>query len=289
MVEKNRFKLKYIHMIPSKIRENIFSFIYINKRVMVVNEINEEIFYLSDENFNDCKQVQLNDYICKLMNTINNNNFKDCLTELIETNKINKNLCNIKMVKINHELFFKLRKDNSWFYSVLNKTIVKFICNNNNSYIHKVLLNSTGIITIQPKCIMKSKSITIYSQNTIESDYKLDLSTNFKFNISSILDKYEAINLKDHNISVSNQHDLFKLGISLNKLNEDIINHNKEIELKKLIAKSYDSQLTPFPQEHNVYHFSVFYLCLGIVLFCFASCGLWKIYKIYKGIKETTV
>lgn len=177
-ITRNKKSLYSVHAAPTRVNDTLV-YIEPKSQFIVLNKLRNEIGYLSRKNFEVCIKVIQDEYLCPNEFPIYSKLSNQCELEIL-TNQVNvSNLCKMEELPL-QTMFINLYYPHHYYYVTPSPKMMNLECNNT---ITEVMLNSTGIIMLEPDCTIYDQEISIsapgeiqitHTQEYITSKYRLE-------------------------------------------------------------------------------------------------------------------
>lgn len=273
LVESRSFILYKVLSVPYRNSNNeTFSIIVPHNEYIALEVANEQFVTLSLDEVRSCHRIDRKNLICKQTFPIMaiKNNLACEINLLLNTNETT--TCDYRPIKLTDEVWVKLQKPNTYLYTLPKVQIVSIVCPNSRT---KLLLQDSGIISMLPKCRIKTERVEIVAFQTIETRKLHSLTQSAKFNTS----------VSDEIANAKSVKKLVKLPTTMNK---DDFNKLKEIrdsvdvlQLQTLIhSASAINALKDIGNSSNInpilllIAIAVLIVVIIAIIFCFKYCAV---------------
>ena len=220
-------------LIPYPVKFSDNQSVYVNPRepYLLINEY-RTLFSLIP-NINTCKSIHPEQFLCELEKPLFSRlKSRACETELLIEPKIVPQICDLRIVHLESEIWEKIHFFNTWIYTVPSLTVLKINCPTKND---EVSIVNSGVLTLSSGCWASTQGIQLYA-NPVEfqEEYHSVLP---KINLSEAIAKFrvEIKNYLDNHVTpptgVHNFQDLNSEGISIKFIldNQDPIITNCQV------------------------------------------------------------
>lgn len=164
-------KFNMYNLIPLPLtRNNNLVFILPSFNYLALSE--DKNIYTILKNRDACKSTSKNKLICKTTQPFFNTHIRPiCETKLLLSIDYIPSDCDARLVKSAGEIWHKLESSNSWLYVLPKITDVTLSCISHPTI--NLMLNKTGLLTVDKNCKVFTSSTTLISDNTnLEGTYK---------------------------------------------------------------------------------------------------------------------
>lgn len=159
-ISRNKKTLYSTHATPIKTNKTL-TYIEPRSAFIILNKIQNEIGYITEQLFQQCFRIINSEYLCPSDFPIYSKLAKQCELELISTKDPITEHCIVKEIPLN-TMFIKLYNPHHYYYVTPNPIHMKLLCNGTFS---EIILNSTGIIILEPPCTLFNHEISITTPN----------------------------------------------------------------------------------------------------------------------------
>lgn len=245
LICREYYKLYHILPVPFSM-QNSLKTIVPSTAYIAINLKQDHYYMLSMEDKQNCKSYDEDLIICRQIQPLYNvqTNHTQCEMSIILDPKSAHRNC--KIISIDKpQVWTALAEDNNYLFTMRQQTSISIICNANTQH---CTLDGSGILTIQPQCIIKSGTLEISARNMMTSD-------------TAPVILLPTINITDH--------------IPTEKAIQptpDVINWNDfqtdaamDLLTKSIIQQQNDAQRTLL-STHDVHHYSAVYTIFVMVL-----------------------
>lgn len=183
LVEMDNFHLYKIISAPHRNQNNeIFSFIIPHHEYIAFDIQNEKFITLTRSELQSCHRINTQNLICRQSFPIlKANNNAGCEINLIRNTNVT-DKCDVRASKLTEEIWIKLQQTNTYLYTLPKTQTVAIVCPHSQT---KLQLHDTGIITLSPKCKIKTEQVEIIAFQTIESIKSYSFKSSPKFNATA--------------------------------------------------------------------------------------------------------
>ena len=244
LVEDTIYDLYKLYPLPRKQDEIILSFILPEKEYIALSKNKKYFTSLSQNLIQNCRMIRTT-YICSNYSTIQEVKHSDiCEAKIVANLPLQADNCNTKVFKSKNTYWIKLN-NNIWAYSAPKSDTLFVKCRNSPTKV--IIINNSGLIQLEPGCVVNSRSIQ-FTSNRFYSNYgQLKNYTASWLDITDSLQKIKQYrnntleNLFTEELISYNQQetqiDLTKMGIKFSEIIQkakDLSKYNKleeEIQL----------------------------------------------------------
>lgn len=172
LIRKDKFNLYKITSLPFREKNsNLFGLLVPQYEYIAVHDEDSQYIGLTESILDDCIQASAYRFICQqtfpIFTSFENG---PCEMNALIGEKLSK-YCDVRVLSNNsNELWIKLRNPNSYIYVLPSYQVIRFYYGDKK--IHE-RLHGTGIITIEPGCVVKSNGMKITAFQTFESNYTI--------------------------------------------------------------------------------------------------------------------
>ena len=213
--------------IPLPIQYDFESIILINPEsdFIAISSDSENFLYLESEQRDNYIKLT-NNRICKETLSIQHRSKStSCELSLLTNHRTSIENCNIKLVKVNSQIWHKLSQTNSWLYYT-NSEVVLISCSDPQTS-QKVEISGVGRLTIASSCKIHTDHSIFLPNNKANRNIQLDIiPLNSKINVTRLTESLK--NLIPQQI------------ININGINNLNYLANKAMELSKLSRVSHE-------------------------------------------------
>lgn len=166
----------------------IFIYLYriIDREYILIDEITGQHVEINGDKLDKCYRKD-NKFICWFSQVMENSMITNCVAELfLKHEQQNHKICTQQIIKIQDELWLHLENPNKIIFIIHQNNGISVNCNNTEKFYN---IKNRGIITLDNKCILKSKTIII---NTNKSNKTIISEQFLKAGINNI----EVMNFK---------------------------------------------------------------------------------------------
>nr|XP_012146538.1 PREDICTED: uncharacterized protein LOC105663285 [Megachile rotundata] len=229
----NLYKLIPVPMVQESIDKN---YAYITPAAPYLAITSDRVLYtpLTESQIEKCKET-MGIYLCKRTRPLFHTVAKvTCEVNLLINPKIvDFTTCDIRVIKMLTSFWTQLTEPNTWIFSTSIAEPLHITCPNKDP-IH-VIINSTGVIKIAPKCIATSTVVTLTTTRVLESKIRKSYVPPIQLNITNLDRSLASTNLSEVHLNIPHikpyvdTNDLATTGTKLS----DIVNQAKEIAKHK--------------------------------------------------------
>lgn len=253
------------NLIPLPVMKESDTFIIILPTIKYLAVSEDKNTYSTINTLRSCEVVNQNITICANQPVYHTHARPICETELLFSNKGFSKMCESRILKTEVEIWHKLEASNSWLFVLPKITDVTISCPQLTP--STIILDKTGIITIDNNCKLFTSSTTVISGNP-----------NFETSLRAIIPDF-TINLETCCESENKKRNESKLNIIPLQV-VDLDKDSLKIANQKLstLDESADNLLL-HSRYSKFYHNSYFTFVICSIL---KLLGLYLIYRLYK-------
>jgi len=135
--------------------------------LMAISLHRDEFFAVTEDTLDRCLQLSSESYLCHVQSTYHESSTnRGCEMALFNKDPVAK--CEIQELK-DSMIWHQLKHLNRWVFATNHSTILNTVCGTNTS---QLTINGSGIIQLEPGCVMKTETITIQGHRDIMSNIK---------------------------------------------------------------------------------------------------------------------
>lgn len=235
-----------------------YIFIQPSSPYLAVNLQRDRFSPLTREELKECIQLSDSQLICNLKQPVYSlkSNQSRCEMDLFNRQREMPEFCQLKSMPLT-KLWRKLHIPSTWLYTMDNETHIDVICGDST---YSVILTGSGIIQLQPTCMIKHPTLFISANNQLPGVLN-----------SSFISENEIIS--NHlNALITNQNTTQYIAPQLTNeiTNKDISELYSEI-------KNQQEQIKQIPKVniHDLHHYGGLYL-LALIVTMLASYYCWR-------------
>lgn len=253
LLHTEEFQIFKLIPVPTP-HNNTFIWIEPSTEYLIINLKRDQYYPINEPELKDCEVLPARElYLCKQHHPIynKNSNYSKCELSLLDHKRQIETSCKLKSMAPSNT-WIQLHNPNSWIYSLDQEYVIDVICDKN---VLNVKLNGSGVLELRPNCLIKQPEMLISAHNIYPTVAHASFipSTNLS---NQIIQQQEDIKGTSFKIERTDNSEYEKL--------------QKEIE--KLRAQE------KLPEEltiHDVHHYSVLYLVIGIIILY----SIWRKFK----------
>lgn len=177
LIENAFYNLYNTIPLPIERENQVYFFIQPVTRFLAISDDNFQYTLMKD--IENCKLVDNKHFLCKQnsLNIMSVQRQTICEVEILFSNEIsNHNLCNMRYVKIEHEIWHPLLLKNQWLYVLPKKTRLSVTCESGER--KNMFLYGTGIFNSRENC--KSSTIATNLQTYLHERKNITLEHDFQ-------------------------------------------------------------------------------------------------------------
>ena len=177
----------------------------------------------------DYSLINMDIYLCQANIPINSAN--SCLGRTILDNR-NNSICDIRLLKIYYEMWYKLNHPNNWIFVVPNTTEVGVTCSNT---FKTITLQGSGILSLSPGCsaenqYIKLRTIFITPVNTTLDTIKPNLIDLAPIKLDMGNKPIDLPNVHSTSL-IDSTSKLLKFSKGLKEIELEIENHKRNLDV----------------------------------------------------------
>lgn len=170
--DRNIFEINKIFSIPINLENNIQRVPKIEYEYLAVAKDKSQMILMNNIEFSNCQNIitmsHITQILCKETEPrIDSVATDNCVISLYMNDPSNTHTCQ-SVFKAKTEKIIKLVTENSWLYIINNPKTIKITCKDVEP--HKISINETSIIKIEPNCKLIVGSLTFKAKNVIASN-----------------------------------------------------------------------------------------------------------------------
>lgn len=247
LVNTKEFILYKSTSLPYKIKDNLYGYIIPIHDYVALDKFKDFYIPITNKELEECYQTDNENLICKETLPI----MYARHTKICEINALRQEIsenCEVRISNITSEIWLHLKQPNTYIFTFPKQQTIYISCDN---ITETRTLSNTGIIHVEPGCIIKTDNLILTAFQTITSVLYRNITsaigsqkkiTNFIRNISNITLNQIVIPKIDYPsiIEPGQNKDLEDLSIGFNeiqKLEHELINHITPSDFKNNITK----------------------------------------------------
>lgn len=161
--------------------ETAFEFVVPRNAYVAIDKTNDTFITLTQDELKSCHQIERNSLVCKqTFPILNANNSMGCEINLLRNMDRTSN-CDVRLVNLTEEIWVTLHSPNTYLYTLPTAELVAIDCPHSQT---KLLLEGTGVISLTPKCRIKTDRVEFVAYQTIKSEFTRKHSSQPKYNVS---------------------------------------------------------------------------------------------------------
>lgn len=189
---------------------------------------------LNEHEKSECMKMKNNMIVCESPRVFKNNHYSQCEWNVL--NKLGIQDCEFDIIESKF-MWIQLAKLNHWIYATINTEKINTVCKDQTEYFE---IGGIGLLILNPKCVINTKTLTIYGHDELESELKIKVPSM----------QYNAATLAPINF-------------------ERITVTSSKIEFEKIdkTLRAMKEQ-TKFEQIQHIHHFTFSAILITIILIC---------------------
>lgn len=220
LIESEEFKLIYLTPVPNIINNTMVK-IKTCSNVLGINEHREQFIRLSTSQLNTCETINPDRLLCTNVQIRYEYGSEICSCELSLFNNKTYTTCNIEKTTTG---WTSLNHRNQWIYATLLSSHATAVCNRE---IIPITVKGSGLLTLDPECILKHNFAVINGRQTISSIVKASYTSLYKgtnFSVPTLHTQVPSNNQSNStNSTALYSKNLKQLNTLQNSLNENAI------------------------------------------------------------------
>lgn len=247
LINTNEFILYKSTSLPYKIMNDLYGYVIPVHDYVALDKFKDFYIPITNSELEDCFQTDNENLICKeTFPIMYARHTKICeINALRQEEKLDN--CEVRVSNITSEIWLHLKQPNTYIYTLPKPQTIYVSCEN---FTETRILSNTGIIHVEPGCIIKSDSLIITAFQTITTVLYRNLTTsinlqkrltNFMLNITN--ETIKKLNIPKINfpsiIEPGQNKDLEHMSISIeeiHKLEHELTNHITPTDFKTNIS-----------------------------------------------------
>lgn len=198
LVDPQDYDLIKITSFPHLISQNLYTFIVPTFDFIVLDTLKQHYIQFTTDDLENCFDLYTTNHeslltCMKLTPTIAIDADRDPCEITLLTKEKSLNNCNQRVAKLSADTFIKLRKTNSWVYTIPESKVVQINCDGTET-IDKTL-RGTGILTIHHDCQLNAGKTLIQGYQNFQNELypMIQPHGQTKINVSDFLAKFTDI------------------------------------------------------------------------------------------------
>lgn len=247
LINTKEFILYKSTSLPYKIMNDLYGYIIPVHDYVALDKFKDFYIPITNSELEDCYQIDNENLICKETFPI----MYARHTKICEINALRQELksdnCEVRVSNITSEIWLHLKQPNTYIYTFPKPQTIYISCDN---VTETKTLSNTGIIHVEPGCVIKSDSLIITAFQIITTTLYRNIKTsmnfqnkimNFMLNITNeTIKKFKIPEINYPSIIEPGQNqELEAMSVSLNeirKLEHELTNHITPIDFQSNIS-----------------------------------------------------
>lgn len=182
LVQTKRFTLFKVIKAPYRnATDSTFRYIVPRNEYIAIDRSNETFITLTRDELKSCHQISRNSLVCKqTFPFLNANNSQGCEINLLRNVNERAN-CDVRVKNLTEEIWVTLQSPNTYLYTLPKAELVSIDCPHSQT---KLTLEGTGVISLTPKCRIKTDRVEFVAYQTIKSEFARKHTAQPKYNVS---------------------------------------------------------------------------------------------------------
>lgn len=182
LVESKTFILyKALSLLQRNGTNETYQYIVPHNEYIAHNSIDEIFVTLTDDELRNCHRIDKKNIVCKqTFPVMSATNHMGCEINSIRRQNITSD-CDIRRNNLTGEIWTKLQMPNTYLFTIPTPQVAVISCPNSRT---KLFIQDTGVISLAPKCRIKTERVEIVAFQTIERKIVKNFATSVKVNVN---------------------------------------------------------------------------------------------------------
>lgn len=181
LVESRAFILYKALSMPHRYENDTFEYIVPHNEYIAYNSLDETFVVLTPDEHRNCHQIDMKNIVCKQTFPVRlAPDDTGCEINLVRRQNITSD-CDVRHSNVTREIWVKLQQPNTYLFTMpkLQQAIVS--CPNART---KLFIQDSGVISLAPKCRIKTERVEIVAFQTIETKNSHPFAPSVKLNVN---------------------------------------------------------------------------------------------------------
>lgn len=165
LCDQEPFNLYRLFPVPSAVNYSLVAIKPCNE-ILAVSAHKDQYFPISFAMLHSCTLTQADTYLCSNIQSKYNKGSQVCLCEIQLLNNDTTLNCNAERLDTNVS-WTQLTNNNQWIYAFNSPHRLNAVCGKHGQ---QLLLNGSGLLTLEPQCVVKDNFITVQGHHSFTSD-----------------------------------------------------------------------------------------------------------------------